>query len=526
MDENNHNVEAQQQTEENDETTRCQYCDAVKDEDELVECCECTNRMCDDCAHHCADCDTPICEDCAHTCERCDDIICDECSRWYDGCDWRYCGDCLEYCEECGASYCTSCMEEYHDHEDTQEPDYIDPYHSNAKARNVFTFGLEIEIGADHDHDHDHDHDMMQTNPLIAGWCPDGSLYKHGALEYQTQPMTMNQVDELTDLVARIEPVDDNSQAGGHMHISRADRQTPGRWYWALHALNKEQAESLNMRHMTETRWCQLMRGEYNGEATAINTHTQTPSSSAPPARGGAKQPTNSRRQSPTCIPCGGSSNATRSTSSNEATAWPPASPPTGTPSTGSPSRRRLKHVRDSHQRSRHHAHRHPTRPNERRKPRRSRHRMVQRPTTAPLSQSRQPTDPRPHTRQLGVLHTSAVPSALPSSPHGQVCEENTHPFKFRKDGRTGFIAHNGIARSYTQGRFESDSRNAILAWQTGQCDLTNGSQGKFALIDQTGQIEWLTQDHQTIKGQSGLITVSNTNWELSSMTDLDLWDE
>ena len=111
-------------------------------------------------------------------------------------------------------------------------------------------------------------------------------------------------------------------------------------------------------------------------------------------------------------------------------------------------------------------------------------------------------------------------------APHGQVCEENTHPFKFRKDGRTGFIAHNGIARSYTQGRFESDSRNAILAWQTGQCDLTNGSQGKFALIDQTGQIEWLTQDHQTIKGQSGLITVSNTNWELSSMTDLDLWDE
>mgnify|MGYP000481489589 CR=1 FL=1 len=234
MDENNHNVEAQQQTEENDETTRCQYCDAVKDEDELVECCECTNRMCDDCAHHCADCDTPI-------------------------------------CEECGASYCTSCMEEYHDHEDTQEPDYIDPYHSNAKARNVFTFGLEIEIGADHDHD------MMQTNPLIAGWCPDGSLHKHGALEYQTQPMTMNQVDELTDLVARIEPVDDNSQAGGHMHISRADRQTPGRWYWALHALNKEQAESLNMRHMTETRWCQLMRGEYNGKATAINnTHADT----------------------------------------------------------------------------------------------------------------------------------------------------------------------------------------------------------------------------------------------------------
>ena len=110
---------------------------------------------------------------------------------------------------------------------------------------------------------------------------------------------------------------------------------------------------------------------------------------------------------------------------------------------------------------------------------------------------------------------------------HGAVKTENTHPFRYRlSNGETGYIAHNGIAHRYTHGRYKSDSRNAILAWQTGQCDLTNGSQGKFALIDQTGQIEWLTQDHQTIKGQSGLITVSNTNWELSSMTDLDLWDE
>ena len=30
---------------------------------------------------------------------------------------------------------------------------------------------------------------------------------------------------------------------------------------------------------------------------------------------------------------------------------------------------------------------------------------------------------------------------------HGKVCTGNTHPFRFRKGDRTGFIAHNGIAR-------------------------------------------------------------------------------
>ena len=30
---------------------------------------------------------------------------------------------------------------------------------------------------------------------------------------------------------------------------------------------------------------------------------------------------------------------------------------------------------------------------------------------------------------------------------HGRVCTGNTHPFRFRKGDRTGFIAHNGIAR-------------------------------------------------------------------------------
>lgn len=107
---------------------------------------------------------------------------------------------------------------------------------------------------------------------------------------------------------------------------------------------------------------------------------------------------------------------------------------------------------------------------------------------------------------------------------HGTICVENTHPFRFRKDDRTGFIAHNGIARSYTQGRYASDSRNAVLAWQTGQADLTDGSQGKFALIDQNGKLEWLTTGHETIRGGKGSIDVSNTNWELNGLIDIDQW--
>lgn len=97
---------------------------------------------------------------------------------------------------------------------------------------------------------------------------------------------------------------------------------------------------------------------------------------------------------------------------------------------------------------------------------------------------------------------------------HGRVCTGNTHPFRFRKGDRTGFIAHNGIAHSYTRGRHASDSRNAILAWQTGQTDLTDGTQGKFAKIDQNGRIQWLTPP-QTIEGSEGEpIQVSNTRWQ------------
>ena len=109
---------------------------------------------------------------------------------------------------------------------------------------------------------------------------------------------------------------------------------------------------------------------------------------------------------------------------------------------------------------------------------------------------------------------------------HGKVCTGNTHPFRFRKGDRTGFIAHNGIAHSYTRGRHASDSRNAILAWQAGQADLADGSQGRFALIDHNGRLEWLTADHETIPGGTGAIEVSNTNWDTDGLIGYDLWEE
>lgn len=251
------------------ETGKCPCCET---QDKLVECSECVKRMCPECINECADCGASLCDDCTYYCEQCDDTLCDECSRWCNGCDYRYCDDCTRCCEQCDADFCTACMEEAHSHEDTQIPCYRHPYRGNRKAIDTFTFGLEIEIGADHDHE------MMSSHPLIAGWCPDGSLHKPGALEYQTQPMTMQDLDALTRLIAGIDPEDeDDTQAGGHMHISRAPGQTPARWYWALHALNKEQAENLNMRHLTDARWCRLERGEYRGKTTAINNdHANT----------------------------------------------------------------------------------------------------------------------------------------------------------------------------------------------------------------------------------------------------------
>ena len=110
---------------------------------------------------------------------------------------------------------------------------------------------------------------------------------------------------------------------------------------------------------------------------------------------------------------------------------------------------------------------------------------------------------------------------------HGAVNTENTHPFRYTLgNDEHGYIAHNGIAQKHTNGRYASDSRNAILAWQAGQADLADGSQGRFALIDQNGRLEWLTADHETIPGGTGAIEVSNTNWDTDGLIGYDLWEE
>ena len=70
------------------------------------------------------------------------------------------------------------------------------------------------------------------------------------------------------------------------------------------------------------------------------------------------------------------------------------------------------------------------------------------------------------------------------------------------------------------QASFRAERRIAILAWQTGQTDLSDGTQGKFAKIDQNARIQWLTPP-QTIEGSEGEpIQVSNTRWQDT------IWDE
>ena len=88
---------------------------------------------------------------------------------------------------------------------------------------------------------------------------------------------------------------------------------------------------------------------------------------------------------------------------------------------------------------------------------------------------------------------------------HGAIKTENTHPFRYTLDnGEHGFA------------------------------DLTDGTQGKFAKIDQNGRIEWL-YGAETIQGGTGRIKVSNTIWDgygygyedgLMGYDPNDIWDE
>jgi predicted glutamine amidotransferase len=124
------------------------------------------------------------------------------------------------------------------------------------------------------------------------------------------------------------------------------------------------------------------------------------------------------------------------------------------------------------------------------------------------------------NTRTLGFIianyrYFTRVPFLLHFrlATNGKVCEANTHPFAFRHGRQSGFMAHNGIARDYVRGPHECDSRNAIEAWQQDDATLDDGRQGKFALIDQSGRIQWL-YGAQPVQGAHGTITVSNLNWQ------------
>lgn len=263
---------------------RCTECGRETSARHAAVCVKCGELLCEYCAYHwdsaayCPD-ERPECVQCGivndgdgRFCYDCEDPVCSQCMYLCEDCGEAMCEGCTHYCDECNHDYCENCWREHGHNIEPKAPDYRDPYDGKPYQSRTFTFGLEIEL------DGSHDHDVMEDSPsLIAGWCADGSLHGEGGLEYQSQPLTMRDVWRIADLVERQDPDGDMSLAGGHMHVRRTPRQTPSRWYWALSALTREQAESLNMRHMTEDRWCELRHDRYSGKATAVNDdHSNT----------------------------------------------------------------------------------------------------------------------------------------------------------------------------------------------------------------------------------------------------------
>lgn len=169
---------------------------------------------------------------------KCDRYICAECAR-RDEYNWR--------CD-------------LHADQGYRTPLYQTPHYSKC------TFGLELETERPLPPS---TMQVMKSSRLIAGWEPDCSL-PDGALEYQTQPFDIRDIDEVVDLVKRL-PAARQGKAGGHLHVSRTSRQTCGRWYHALDGLSPELAEALNMRHRSDDRWCYLDHGYFGGKHTAVN---------------------------------------------------------------------------------------------------------------------------------------------------------------------------------------------------------------------------------------------------------------
>lgn len=238
------------------------------------ECAECGDGLCPDCREHCDRCGSALCEDDCHRCDGCGDRLCEDDLATCDGCGRMLCEDARSHCDRCGTVLCGDCTywsddEPYCEdcRPDEREPEYSpERVQSMRRHERMFTFGLEIEVNGRHDRD------RLKQSPLIAGWCPDGSLYDKDGLEYQTDILTAGDLDGIRRLVESIHcESDEPGRAGGHMHVRRTSRQTPGRWYWALRGLSDRQARALNMRHATDCRWCRLVHGDYTGKAVAVN---------------------------------------------------------------------------------------------------------------------------------------------------------------------------------------------------------------------------------------------------------------
>lgn len=203
------------------------------------------------------------------------------CEYEYPG--WNHGRVCHQYVHrDCARSYRGDsfgyyCPEHWH------EDNYRGPYDGKPWYDSAFTFGLELEVDGALKPDK---HDTLRTSPLIAGYCRDGSLRGAG-LEYHTHPLTMSDIDALTDTVSGISSDIRQRRSGGHMHVRRTKLQTAPRWYWALRAFTENDDmrriawEQLNMRHVLDSRehdnasessyWCPLIHGDYSGKRTAVN---------------------------------------------------------------------------------------------------------------------------------------------------------------------------------------------------------------------------------------------------------------
>lgn len=194
----------------------CAECGYAYCPSHLVECSECPRKLCGECAAHCTNCDCVLCENCAQLCDECEEYVCADCRYACENCDETLCGDCVRWSDQNDCAYCEDCMPDY------KYPEYSMERRSLMNSHeHMFTVGLEIEINGGHDHA------RIKRNPLIAGYCTDGSLYHREGLEYQTDILFSTDIDALAALVESIHcDGSEPERAGGHMHVRRTSRAT------------------------------------------------------------------------------------------------------------------------------------------------------------------------------------------------------------------------------------------------------------------------------------------------------------